>query len=83
MEQGGVVIGATVLTGKPYSAILNLDNDRLNELSAKHGQIENWWNERFGFGFDCLTASEARYLINTAASETIRTRIEKADSQTT
>lgn len=78
-EQGGVVIGATVLTGKDYSAILTLENDRLNELRAKHGQIENWWKECFGFGFDCLTASEARYLIKTPESETIRARIKEAD----
>ena len=78
MQQGGVVIGATVLTGKPYSAILELTEGRLSELRAKHGHLEEWWKERFGFGFDSLTASEARYLINTAESETIRDRIEGA-----
>ena len=78
MQQGGSVIGATVLTGKDYSAILRLDSEKLNELRGQHGQIEDWWRQRFGFGFDCLTASEARYLINTATSETILARIEAA-----
>lgn len=80
IEQGGIVIGATVLTGKDFSAILKLENDRLIELRARHGQIEDWWQERFGFGFDCLTASEARYLINTKESTTICARIEEADN---
>lgn len=79
IAQGGFVIGATVLTGKDYSAILALSGDRLNELREKHGKIENWWQERFGFGFDCLTASEARYLIRTENSDTIRERIGAAD----
>lgn len=81
VHQGGVVIGATVLTGKPYSAILALSDERLNELRAKHGEIENWWQERFGFGFACLSASEARYLINSANVGTIRARIEGVDDQ--
>lgn len=80
MQQGGSVIGATVLTGKDYSAILALENDRLNALRDQHGHIEKWWKERFGFGFDCLTASEARYLIQTPESERIRARIDESDS---
>jgi len=79
LKQGGVVIGATVLTGKDYSAILGLDLQKLSDLRRQHGQIEDWWRQRFGFGFDCLTASEARYLSNTATSETIRARIAAAD----
>lgn len=80
MQQGGIVLGATVLTGRDYSAILTLQTERLNELQDKHGQIEDWWRERFGFGFDALTASEARYLINTPLSERICTQIEGADA---
>jgi hypothetical protein len=78
LQQGGSVIGATVLTGKDYSAILRLDLDKLTELRGQHGQIEDWWRQRFGFGFDCLTASEARYLSKTKTSETILARIEAA-----
>ncbi len=80
MQQGGIVIGATVLTGKDYSAILKQDKSKLIDLRIRHGQIENWWQQRFGFGFDCLTASESRYLCNTATSEKIRTGIEEADA---
>ena len=47
----------------------------LAELRAKHGQLEDWWRERFGFGFEALTASEARYLSHTTDADTIRDRI--------
>jgi hypothetical protein len=80
IAQGGNVIGATVLTGKDYSAKLVPAADELLELRRKHGNIEDWWRQRFGFGFECLTASEARYLRRTPASETILTRLEEAAS---
>ncbi len=69
------MLGATTLTGKPYSAILSLSPNKLSELRAQHGQIESWWKTEFGFGFDCLTESEARYLIRTPDADTIRNRI--------
>ena len=41
---GGRVIGATVLTGKSYSATLALTNETLDALRIKHGkELENWW----------------------------------------
>lgn len=71
LAQNGCVIGATVLTGKDYSAELALASAQLSELRRKHGHIEYWWRQRFGFGFECLTASEARYLSQTATAERI------------
>ena len=79
MAQGGNVIGATVLTGKTYSARLVPVHDQLVELRRKHGDIEPWWRQRFGFGFDYLTASEARYLCRTPASERIIAQLEATD----
>ena len=77
--QGGVILGATVLTGKPYSAKLAPDEAQIRALRAKHGaQLEEWWRQSFGFGFDCLTRSEARYLENTADDDTIRSRVAAA-----
>lgn len=80
-RQGGRVLCATTLTGKPHSALLHQSPEKLAELRNKHGQLEEWWKERFGFGFECLTASETRYLINTATSEKIRASIEVAHNQ--
>jgi hypoxanthine-guanine phosphoribosyltransferase len=75
-SQGGQVVGATALTGKPYSAKLAPDQPLIDALRDKHGrELEKWWIERFGFGFDRLTRSEARYLERTADAHTIRDRV--------
>lgn len=77
---GARVIAATALTGKPYSAKLRLDPTQLHELRMKHGdELEVWWRERFGYGFNCLTQSEARYLAHSPDAHTIRNRIIAAE----
>jgi hypothetical protein len=79
-SQGGKVLAAVSLTGKPHSAKLALSPARLIELRLKHGtQLENWWIERFAHAFDALTESEARYLARTETADIVRNRI--ADSQ--
>lgn len=73
---GANVIGATALTGKAYSAQLQLTAATLQALREKHGQeLENWWIVTFGYSFECLTESEARYLTRADHADTIRTRI--------
>lgn len=79
--QGGRVVGASALTGKTYSSILALTDETLTALRAKHGNLENWWRERFGFGFDGLTESEARYLLRAEDADTIRNRLAEAESK--
>ena len=77
---GGSVIAATALTGKPHSAALAPTAEQIALLRAKHGkELEIWWNERFGHGFDCLTQSEARYLERTQDADTVRNRIAEAE----
>ncbi|HLF96722.1 MAG TPA: phosphoribosyltransferase [Methylococcaceae bacterium] len=81
-QSGGRVILAVALTGKPFSSRLALSETTLQQLRAKHGpDLENWWRERFGYGFELLTESEARYLLNTQDADTVRARI-LADVQT-
>jgi hypothetical protein len=78
-SRGGTVLGATVLTGKPYSVKLAPDHASIQALRNKHGQdFEDWWQEQFGFGFDRLTRSEARYLERTTNAQTIRDRLAAA-----
>jgi hypothetical protein len=72
---GGHVIGAVALTGKPHSRTIALSLAQLSELRKRHGSLEDWWRDRFGFGFECLTESEARYLERSADADTIRSRI--------
>jgi hypothetical protein len=75
-SQGGKVLAAVALTGKPHSAQLQLTTERLNELRHKHGtELEHWWQQHFGHAFDALTESEARYLVRTPDADTVRNRI--------
>ena len=75
-KQGGKVVGAVALTGKPYSAKLNPSKEQLDELRRRHGKdFEKWWREHFGHSFSCLTQSEARYLARSPDVDTIRDRL--------
>ena len=74
--EGGNVIGATALTGKAYSAELRLNGQTLIELKKKHGkQLEEWWLATFGYGFERLTQSEARYLLRIDDANSIPERL--------
>jgi hypothetical protein len=75
-HHGGHVLGATVLTGKPYSVRLAPEFAMIQALRDKHGrELEDWWRQEFGFDFTCLTRSETRYLENSPDAQTIRDRI--------
>jgi adenine/guanine phosphoribosyltransferase-like PRPP-binding protein len=79
-SRGGVVLGASALTGKTFSAKIKLSQTLLDELRSKHGQeLERWWESRFGHGFDRLTQSEARYLARSPDADAIRNRIVAAE----
>ena len=81
-KQGGTVVGAVGLAGKPYSAKLNPSEEQLHELREKHGpDFEKWWREHFGHAFDCLTQSEARYLARSPDADTIRDRLAAAECE--
>ncbi len=78
-KQGGKVVGAIALTGKPYSVKLNPSQEQLHELRQEHGSdFEKWWKAHFGHTFDCLTQSEARYLARSPDVDTIRNRLAAA-----
>lgn len=73
---GGKVTGFTSLTGKAVSANLGLQPATLAALRARHGEVlENWWRDTFGFGFDALTESEARYLLRYPDADRIRAEV--------
>lgn len=72
----GIVVLASTLTGKPYSAKLTLEQSTLEALRVKHGDgLEGWWKESFGYGFEFLTESEARYLQRADDAQLIRDRL--------
>jgi len=59
--------------------MLASDDLHIQALTGKPGpEFEDWWRETFGFGFDCLTRSEARYLENSPDAQTIRDRLTAA-----
>lgn len=69
---GGRVRGAISLTGKAYSAKLKVEASTLDELRTKHGErLEEWWATAFGYRFERLTESEARYLIRSDNADRI------------
>jgi adenine/guanine phosphoribosyltransferase-like PRPP-binding protein len=73
---GAVAVGATTLTGKAYSAKLTLSLETLQTLRSKHGnELEQWWRATFGFGFERLTESEARYLVRSDDADAVTARI--------
>ncbi len=77
--QGIQIIAATTLTGKQYSAKLSLCSETLQEVRKCYANLEFWWIKTFGYGFDHLTESEARYLLNSGQTvDTIRDRITAA-----
>lgn len=55
--------------------------ETLKTLRDKHGDIEPWWRAEFGYGFDVLTESEARYLSRAEDADTIRARLVAAARQ--
>lgn len=78
-SNGGRVVGAAVLTGKSYSAKLAPDQQVLNDLRNKHGrELEEWWVASFGYGFEKLTQSEAKYLRRADNAHTISERLASA-----
>nr|WP_239552612.1 LPD38 domain-containing protein [Oceanisphaera litoralis] len=79
-NRGGKVLAATALTGKQYSAKIAIADDTLQQLRSQYDgtNLETWWQERFGYGFDALTESEARYLIRAKDADKIRDRVTTA-----
>lgn len=69
-------LAATTLTGKNYSSTLAITDLTLKLLRENYDELEQWWINYFGYGFNCLTESEARYIINSKKdADTVRNRI--------
>jgi hypothetical protein len=49
---------------KSYSSVLAIATDTLINLRGKYYELESWWIKFFGYGFECLSESEARYILN-------------------
>jgi hypoxanthine-guanine phosphoribosyltransferase len=71
-SKGGRVIGATTLTGNEKSAKLAPSPESVAALRQRFPGLEVDWKDRFGYGFDSLTQSEADYLGKHNAADSIR-----------
>ena len=80
-SKGGKVVLATTLTGKSYSAKPAPSIETIHRLRQKHGnELESWWHQTFGYGYDQLTESDARYLERSDDALSIRDRLIAARS---
>ena len=70
---GGHVIAMTALTESRDAGKIALHFDTLNMLVSKHGrELEQFWREHFGYGFDCFTEVEGGYVSRQPSIDSIR-----------
>lgn len=74
-QQNAFVAGAIALTGKQYSARLNLDDALLEQLRDKHGELESTFQTVTGYNYAALTTSEGRTLCNFKPASEVKERI--------
>lgn len=70
--RGGKVVGATTLTASPRSHILKPTVGTLAALRGKFPDLEPWFKEHTGYGFDALTESEARQFLRYGSADRVR-----------
>jgi hypothetical protein len=80
-SNGGSVGALIALTGKGYSAKIVVDERAIEAVYVKFEGVEDAFRKATGYGFDELTASEARYLANYEPAAAIRDRITAAAEQ--
>lgn len=82
-NNGGIVIGAVVLTCFQEQTSINVSMKMYSALLDKHGErLDEWWKSFVGFGLDKLTQGEAGHLKKAPDIESIRERIAESQSET-
>lgn len=69
------------LTGKQYIAKLALTSELLRQVRERYQSVEDQFRAATGHGFDALTESEARYLEKHDSPQSVRDRINEAESE--
>ncbi len=78
-HRGGQVIAMTTLTETLDARKIALQATTLEILRSRHGnELEEIWQENFGYGLDCCTQLEAGYLCRQQSVDYIRRRMAKA-----
>ncbi|MDX2223908.1 MAG: hypothetical protein SFV21_14255 [Rhodospirillaceae bacterium] len=81
MSRGATVGLATTLTASRANDIIAIQRITLETLVDKFGSgLDEYLEEKFGFGVKCLTEPEAGYLARATSLDQIRARIASAES---
>lgn len=77
---GGTVIVTSVLARRNINekSYISLAPGMIQRLKYKHGALDAFWAEEFGYGLECLTQGEAGHLFTAPSVETIRNRLAEA-----
>jgi hypothetical protein len=67
----GKLIGATALMAAKFAHILALRAQTLDALRTRFPDLEPWWQEHDGHGFDARIESEARSLFRFGSADAI------------
>ena len=79
---GGKVIAMTTLTASSEAEKISLPLVMQNMLYSKYEEnLEQLWQEHFGYGLNCLTAVEARTIYREQSVEAIRNFLFKATDE--
>lgn len=73
----GFAVGRSALTPKARSSTLFLSESLLKDIRNKYEGtgLEQWWEDEFGTGFDKLTESEGRYILDAEDADTVRNSV--------
>ena len=81
-NRGGHVVGAAVMSAHKGALDLAVKPKLLSAIGEKHGpNMNQYWQETFGYGIDQLTQGEAGHLRSAASVDEIRNRITTARSE--
>ncbi|WP_395146112.1 zincin-like metallopeptidase domain-containing protein (plasmid) [Moraxella atlantae] len=75
-NQGGKVVGATVMTAFDYNVDIAIKQNMLQSLNEKQG-LDEYWHKEFGYSLDKLTQQEAGHL-KKPTLEQIQERVQEA-----
>lgn len=75
-NQGGKVVGATVMTAFDYNVDIAIKQNMLQSLNEKQG-LDEYWHKEFGYSLDKLTQQEAGHL-KKPTLEQIQERVHEA-----
>lgn len=78
-NNGGKVIGATVMTAYEQKTTIAIKENMLQSISQKDG-LNDFWIKEFGFGLDKLTQQEAGHL-KKPTLEQIQNNVKEAQNQ--